>query len=136
VLVDDCECLDGTSIENALVEVTRLVEQAGGLVAAALDTRRSATAFRGLVPELSRSGTGIVLCPSSATDGDLLRTRVEPQSVRTPGRGLLVTDGLATPTQVATPPLTDSGSGDTTGSRPLDLVTSAREEMMGAMEGR
>jgi S-DNA-T family DNA segregation ATPase FtsK/SpoIIIE len=102
VLVDDCDCLDGTPMETALIEATRLVEHSGGLVAAVLDTRRSATAFRGLAPAVGRAGTGVILCPSGPTDGDLLRTRVEPQSVRLPGRGVLVTDGVATPVQVAT----------------------------------
>lgn len=103
VLVDDCDRLEGTPLESALVEATRLVESAGGLVAVALDTRRASTAFRGLVPEVSRGGVGVVLCPGAATDGELLRARVEVQSARVPGRGVLVTDGVPMPIQVAMP---------------------------------
>ncbi|MGN6751178.1 MAG: FtsK/SpoIIIE domain-containing protein [Intrasporangium sp.] len=113
MLVDDCDCLDGTPMETAVIEATRLVEHSGGLVAAALDTRRGATAFRGLVPEVGRAGTGVILCPSGPTDGDLLHARVEPQSVRAPGRGVLVAEGIATAVQVATPTPPRAGSEST-----------------------
>ncbi|MDN5796666.1 MAG: FHA domain-containing protein [Intrasporangium sp.] len=101
VLVDDADLLDGTPLESALVEATRLVESASGVVVVTLDSRRTAGAFRGLVPEVARAGAGVLLCPNSSADGDLLRIRVDGPSARTPGRGLLVTDGLPVPVQVA-----------------------------------
>lgn len=101
VLVDDGDRLDGSALESGLVETARLVENAAGFIAVALDARRAATAFRGLVPEVGRAGVGVILCPTSPTDGDLLRVRVETQPARIPGRGVLVTDGRAVPIQVA-----------------------------------
>ncbi|WP_347351716.1 FtsK/SpoIIIE domain-containing protein [Intrasporangium sp.] len=101
VLVDDADLVDGTPWEPALVETTRVVEGTGGLVVATLDSRRAAGAFRGLVPEVGRAGTGVLLCPTTPADGDLLRVRVIGTSTHTPGRGLLVTDGHPVPVQVA-----------------------------------
>lgn len=104
VFVDDSDLLEGTPLESALVEATRLVENAAGLIAVALDSRRAAGAFRGLVPEVTKAGVGVILWPAGPADGDLLRVRVEPQTARVPGRGVLVTDGIPTPIQVALPP--------------------------------
>jgi S-DNA-T family DNA segregation ATPase FtsK/SpoIIIE len=103
IVVDDAEGLDGNAIETALVEATRLVDQAEGVVAIAVDSRRASAAFRGIVPEVARAGTGLLLQPTTPADGDLFRIRVEPSATRRPGRGLHLSDGVATGIQVALP---------------------------------
>lgn len=103
IVIDDAEGLDGSAIETALVEATRLVDQAAGVVAIAVDSRRASAAFRGIVPEVARGGTGLLLQPTTPADGDLFRIRVEPSATRHPGRGLHVSDGVATGIQVALP---------------------------------
>jgi S-DNA-T family DNA segregation ATPase FtsK/SpoIIIE len=104
ILVDDADGLDGSAIEGPLVEATRLVERAAGVVVICVDSRRASTAFRGIVPEMARAGTGLLLQPTTPADGDLFRIRIEPSPTRRPGRGLHVSDGLATGIQVALPP--------------------------------
>jgi S-DNA-T family DNA segregation ATPase FtsK/SpoIIIE len=103
IVVDDAEGLDGSPIETALVEATRLVDQAAGVVVIAVDSRHASAAFRGIVPEVARGGTGLLLQPTTPADGDLFRIRVEPSATRRPGRGLHVSDGVATGIQVALP---------------------------------
>jgi S-DNA-T family DNA segregation ATPase FtsK/SpoIIIE len=103
IVVDDAEGLDGNAIETALVEATRLVDQAAGVVAIAVDSRRASAAFRGIVPEVARAGTGLLLQPTTPADGDLFRIRVEPSATRRPGRGLHLSEGVATGIQVALP---------------------------------
>jgi S-DNA-T family DNA segregation ATPase FtsK/SpoIIIE len=103
IVVDDADAIDGTPLEGALVEAVRLVDTAGGLVAVAVELHRASAAYRGLVPEVARHGTGLLLGPRSPADGELFRMRVDPESGRLPGRGLLVADGTATPIQIAVP---------------------------------
>ncbi len=102
--VDDAAGLDGRPVEGALVEACRLGEQSRGVVVIAVDSRRASAAFRGIIPELSRAGTGLLPQPTATADGDLFRVRVEPSATRCPGRGLHVSDGVATGIQVALPP--------------------------------
>ena len=101
ILVDDAENLSSTPMEAALVEATTLVEAAEGVVVVAAETQRALGLFRGLVPEVSRDGCGILLSPASAADGDLLRVRVDVPTERRPGLGFVVADGSCTPVQVA-----------------------------------
>jgi S-DNA-T family DNA segregation ATPase FtsK/SpoIIIE len=103
VLVDDADGLEGAAIESALLETTRLIDDAGGLVAISIDLHRGTALFRGLVPEVARHATGLLLGARSAADGELFRMRVEPLTDRHPGRGLHIVDGTATPIQVAIP---------------------------------
>ena len=63
ILVDDAENLSSTPMEAALVEATTLVEAAEGVVVVAAETQRALGLFRGLVPEVSRDGFGILLSP-------------------------------------------------------------------------
>lgn len=100
IIVDDAENLAGTPMEAALLEATALVDIAEGMVAVAVETQRALGLFRGLVPEVARDGCGILLSPASATDGDLLRVRVDVTG-RRPGLGLFVNAGSVTPLQVA-----------------------------------
>ncbi|GAB2747704.1 FtsK/SpoIIIE domain-containing protein [Terrabacter koreensis] len=100
LLVDDAEAVDGSPVEAALVEATRLVDPTHGLVAVGADLARANAAFRGLVPEVARDGCGLLLQPSTPTDGDVLGTRLDVPVARRPGRGYLVLDGAAEPVQV------------------------------------
>ena len=101
VLIDDVEALEGSDLERVLIECVELVDDSGGLVWATADTSRANTAFRGLVPALARNGSGLVLCPTSPTDGDCLHARPEPVGRAIPGRGSLVLDSRCLPVQVA-----------------------------------
>ena len=103
VLVDDAEGLDGTPAEAVVLDVLQDLDGSGAWCVATVDARRAASLYRGLVPELARHGTGLVLSPSSPADGDVLAIRVEPERQRVPGRGLIVLDGIAVPVQVADP---------------------------------
>jgi len=101
LLVDDAELVDGSRVEAALVEAARLVDGTEGFVVVAAELVRANAAFRGLLPEVSRDGIGILLGATSPGDGDVLGVRLEIDSTRSPGRGHLVVDGRSTPVQVA-----------------------------------
>ncbi len=103
LLVDDAEGLDGTPVEPVVLDALHDLERTGAWCVAAVDTRRAPSLYRGVVPELARHGTGVVLSPASPSDGDLLGIRVEPARHRVPGRGVLVVDGCPVPLQVADP---------------------------------
>jgi S-DNA-T family DNA segregation ATPase FtsK/SpoIIIE len=104
ILVDDAEAVDATPVEAALVEAVRLVEgTAAGVIAVGADLERANAAFRGLVPETTRDGCGLVLQPTSPADGDVLGARLDVPVERRPGRGYLVRDGVAEPVQVGRP---------------------------------
>lgn len=103
VLVDDAEGLDGTATEPVLLEALAESDRTGAWCVASVDSRRAVSLYRGLVPELARHGAGVVLSPTSPTDGDLLGVRVEPVRHRLPGRGVLVAEGEAIPLQLADP---------------------------------
>ncbi|MFM6848715.1 MAG: FtsK/SpoIIIE domain-containing protein, partial [Terrabacter sp.] len=113
LLVDDGDAVDASPVEPALVEATRLVEGTRGFVAVAADLGRANAAFRGLVPEISRDGCGLLLQPGSPTDGDVLGTRLDVPVERRPGRGYLVLDGTAQPAQVGlTGPVSPAVDGE------------------------
>lgn len=101
VLVDDGELVDGSPVERALLEMARLVDTTDGVIVLAAELTRANGSFRGLVPEVSRDGVGVLLGAGSPADGDVLGVRLQPDTVRRPGRGHLVVDGLATALQVA-----------------------------------
>lgn len=113
LLVDDVELVDGSPVEEALVQATGLVDGTEGLVAVAAELARANAAFRGLVPEVARDGCGLLLGPVSPTDGEVLGVRLELPVERRPGRGFLVVDGVAQPFQTgrvdgaATPAVSD-----------------------------
>jgi S-DNA-T family DNA segregation ATPase FtsK/SpoIIIE len=108
VLVDDAECLEGAAVEAALLETTRLVDTAGGFIAIGVDLHRGTGMFRGLVPEVARHATGLLLGARSAADAELFRMRIDPLTDRHPGRGLHIAEGTATPIQVAIPGRTEA----------------------------
>lgn len=105
VLVDDAEGLDGSPAERVVLDVAQQLDETGAWCAAAVDARRAPGLYRGVVPDLARHGTGVVLSPTSPSDGDLLGIRADVAQHRVPGRGLIVLDGVALPLQVADPGL-------------------------------
>lgn len=100
VVVDDADRLEEAPVADVLREILRRVDTDGGLIVAAASTQTAAAQFRGLVPEIGRSRTGVLLQPSSRSDGDALGLRVPPLP-RLPGRGYLVAEGRAEEVQVA-----------------------------------
>ncbi|WP_020144402.1 FtsK/SpoIIIE domain-containing protein [Terracoccus sp. 273MFTsu3.1] len=113
LLVDDAELVDGSGVEAALLEAARLVDGTEGILVVAAELTRANGAFRGLLPEVSRDGVGILLGATSPGDGDVLGVRLEIEGTRRPGRGHLVVHGGSTPVQVA---LVDPTTGRTSDS--------------------
>ena len=101
LLIDDVELVDGSPVEEPLLQATRLVGDTRGFVAVAADLGRANAAFRGLVPEIARDGCGLVLGPTAPTDGDVLGVRLDVPVERRAGRGYLVIESTAQAVQVA-----------------------------------
>lgn len=100
VVADDLDRIEEAPVADVLREILRRLDADRGLVMAATSTQRAATAVRGLVAEVARGRTGVLLQPTSRSDGDALGLRVPPLP-RLPGRGYLITDGRAAEMQVA-----------------------------------
>jgi S-DNA-T family DNA segregation ATPase FtsK/SpoIIIE len=130
VLVDDAEGLDGSPAEPVVLDVLHDLDQTGAWCVAAVEARRAVSLYRGLVPELARHGTGVILSPTSPSDGDLLGVRVDTTRHRLPGRGVLVLDGVATPLQVADPTPPPATEVDT-GWSPERHATHTRDVLLG-----
>ncbi len=100
LLVDDIDELLGTPTEEVLLRhLARLRTSPGALVAAGNTTHLDGL-FRGLVPELRRHQTGVLLHPGRH-DGDLLGVTIGALDRARPGHGVLVLSGDATEIQVA-----------------------------------
>ena len=69
-----------------------------------------AAGFRGFVPEVRKTRAGLLLCPGSPADGELLGVRLPRTALfpGPPGRGLLLLDGTQLLVQV---PLNDEPPG-------------------------
>ncbi|GAA2153301.1 S-DNA-T family DNA segregation ATPase FtsK/SpoIIIE [Humibacillus xanthopallidus] len=117
VLVDDAESVESSDLERALVECAGLAEESGGLIWASADTARANASFRGLIPAVAQDGSGIVLCPTAAADGDCLQARPDPVGRGIPGRGSLVLDSRCLPIQVARAAPTEVAEGGVSGGR-------------------
>jgi S-DNA-T family DNA segregation ATPase FtsK/SpoIIIE len=102
-VVDDVERLAGSGVEEVLIDLVRSGRQTGAGVVCAGMTHELLTQFRGLAVEVRRQQTGLLLHPSSPTDGELFTVRASPLRERLPGRGLHVERGRLTPVQVALP---------------------------------
>ncbi len=100
VLIDDADRVDHTPVSDVLAEIVRRVDADRGLVVASTSTRVASTQVRGLVADMARDRSGILLQPTSRADGDAFGLRVPPLP-RRPGRGYLVVDGQAQEVQVA-----------------------------------
>lgn len=100
VVIDDADRLEEAPVVDVLREILRRVDTDRGLVIAATSTQAATTQFRGLVADIARARTGVLLQPTSRSDGDALGLRVPPLP-RLPGRGYLIADGRAEEIQVA-----------------------------------
>jgi S-DNA-T family DNA segregation ATPase FtsK/SpoIIIE len=110
VLVDDADLVDDPA--GALV---RLLEGGGsGQVIAAGRTDALRAAYGHWTQTLRRRRRGLVLCPESDLDGEVLGTMLPhwPSSPPAPGRGYLVAEGRCALVQLARPdPASSWGAG-------------------------
>ncbi|WP_068322219.1 FtsK/SpoIIIE domain-containing protein [Janibacter terrae] len=102
VIADDLDRLEGAPVADVLKEILRRLDADRGLVIGATATQTAVGQVRGLVSDLARTRTGLLLQPSARSDGDALGLRVPPLP-RVAGRGYLVVDGPADEVQVALP---------------------------------
>ncbi|QNF93348.1 FtsK/SpoIIIE domain-containing protein [Janibacter sp. YB324] len=102
VIADDLDRLEGAAVADVLKEILRRLDADRGLVIGATATQTAVGQVRGLVSDLARTRTGLLLQPSARSDGDALGLRVPPLP-RVAGRGYLVVDGAADEVQVALP---------------------------------
>ncbi len=104
VVVDDAELVVDAPLGAALERIVRSARDTGCLVLAAGTIDLLLTGYRGFVVDLRRLRSGLLLCPRSAADGDLLGVRVTRRGdAVVPGRGLLVGRAGEIPVQVALP---------------------------------
>ncbi|MGH8891190.1 MAG: FtsK/SpoIIIE domain-containing protein, partial [Acidothermaceae bacterium] len=105
VVVDDAELVTDTPAATALDRFMRTARDCGHLVVIAGTTEDLAVGFRGFVVDARRSRTGLLLTPRSPLDGEALGVRLprDTGSRLPPGRGLLISRGVANPLQVAIP---------------------------------
>jgi S-DNA-T family DNA segregation ATPase FtsK/SpoIIIE len=105
LLVDDAELLLDTPLAPVLERIVRRARDTGTVVIVAGTTEDLLGCFRGFVVDLRRSRTGLLLCPQSAADGDLLGVRLSRATGGevVPGRALLAVRGQVQPLQVAAP---------------------------------
>jgi S-DNA-T family DNA segregation ATPase FtsK/SpoIIIE len=103
VLVDDAELVVQSPLAPALERVVRQTRDTGTFVVAAGTTDDLVLGYRGLVVDVRRSRTGLLLSPQGPADGDLLGVRLplRPPPTAPPGRGLLCVRGQVEPVQVA-----------------------------------
>ncbi len=100
-LVDDVERIADSAAEDLVGGWFAAAEREGGGLVVAGSSPDLAAMFRGLTVVSRRSAQGVLLCPGSPSDGDLLGVRVTTPGPALPGRGLVVRQGLAVPVQVA-----------------------------------
>ena len=93
-----------------LKEILRRLDADRGLVIGATATQTAVGQVRGLVSDLARTRTGLLLQPSARSDGDALGLRIPPLP-RVAGRGYLVVDGAAEEVQVALPRVEVAATG-------------------------
>jgi S-DNA-T family DNA segregation ATPase FtsK/SpoIIIE len=110
-----CLCDDVDELSETASQLLESLAQRGRdepvRLVAATDNRTALRAYSGLVPELRKAKQGLLLSPDVELDGDLLGVRLRPPLERPggPGRGFLVSGGVAELVQVARP-LTDLDS--------------------------
>ncbi|HET6964779.1 MAG TPA: FtsK/SpoIIIE domain-containing protein [Acidimicrobiales bacterium] len=101
ILVDDAELLADAPVSETLTAFLRSARdfRAGVVVAG---TSGELNQFRGFIPEARKSRAGLLLCPPSPAEGDVLNVRLPRTAVFSgpPGRGLLVSEGEITVVQV------------------------------------
>ena len=97
VVVDDAHLLAGTQTEDLVLAWSA---RTGGDLLVGGDLEACTNLFRGIVPQVARGGTGVVLQPQQAAQGTSLGVRLPVGDRRTPGRGVLVQRGRCTRVQV------------------------------------
>lgn len=110
VIADDLDRLEGAPVSDVLKEILRRLDADRGLVIGATATQTAVGQVRGLVCDLARTRTGLLLQPSARSDGDALGLRVPPLP-RVAGRGYLVVEGAAEEVQVALPRVEVAATG-------------------------
>jgi S-DNA-T family DNA segregation ATPase FtsK/SpoIIIE len=101
VAIDDAELLSDAPIGEPLVNYCRKArDQHNSLIIAG--TTGDLGAFRGFIPEVRKSKSGLLLCPGAPAEGELLGARLPRTAVFSgpPGRGVLVTGWALTLVQV------------------------------------
>jgi DNA segregation ATPase FtsK/SpoIIIE, S-DNA-T family len=98
VLVDDVELLADGPVEPLLVQLARRRGPTALVVAG--DSGALVHGFRGVGPAARAARTGLVLCPGSPGDGEVVGVRLQLPDERVPGRGVLVVRGSQVPVQV------------------------------------
>ncbi|HEX7277694.1 MAG TPA: hypothetical protein VF244_10005, partial [Acidimicrobiales bacterium] len=106
VVVDDAELLADGPPAVELGRLVRTCRDSGSvLVAAGTTDDLLSSRYRGWLADARRPRSGLLLCPATATDGELFDLRL-PRSAGAgwpPGRGLLVDRGRPSLVQVARP---------------------------------
>ncbi|HUJ65035.1 MAG TPA: hypothetical protein VLX59_05840, partial [Acidimicrobiales bacterium] len=93
VVVDDAEFLSDSPISDVLAAFGRGARDSGSALVIG-GTTGDLGAFRGFIPEVRKSRSGLLLCPGSPGDADLLGARLPRTAVFNgpPGRGALIAD--------------------------------------------
>lgn len=101
-LVDDADALPDAA-STALEQLAGRGRDEPLRMVAAVDNRWALRAYSGVVPELRRAKSGVLLMPDTELDGDLLGVRLRPalEQLGTPGRGFHVSRGAYELIQVA-----------------------------------
>ncbi len=91
VVVDDAELLSDSPIGETLAAFGRAARDKGHALIIG-GTTGDLGAFRGFIPEVRKSRAGLLLCPGSPSDADLLGARLPRTAVFNgpPGRGALI----------------------------------------------
>lgn len=135
VLVDDADRLEGTPVESVLVELASLVDRDGGLVVASCATTSAAAQFRGLVPAVGRSQSGLLLAPRTPGDGEVFGIRAPRGMTAVPGRALKVGGREGRELQVATPATAGTASKPGTAPAAWTLGTPGPASTPGGVDG-
>jgi S-DNA-T family DNA segregation ATPase FtsK/SpoIIIE len=94
LLVDDAELLADSPIGDTLTDFCRSARDHGNALILA-GTAGELGVFRGFIPEVRKSRSGLLLCPGGTADGEVLGARLPRTAVFSgpPGRGVLVGEG-------------------------------------------
>jgi S-DNA-T family DNA segregation ATPase FtsK/SpoIIIE len=101
VIVDDAELIADAPVGEALTAFVRAArDRSSALVIAG--TTGELNQFRGFIPEVRKSRSGLLLCPSTVGDGEALGVRLPRTALFSgpPGRAMLVHGGELTLVQV------------------------------------
>ncbi len=103
VAVDGAAQVADGPVEDALLELARGLPATDGALLVSGEPEELAGSYRGLAPLATRNRTGILLQPTTPSDGAPLGVSTGVPGLAVPGRGLLVVRGRATVLQVALP---------------------------------